>query len=179
MCVGLCVCPSVCEGVCFLWFGVRALAQDERSHALCCKCKIADEMWTSKQIQHNRIDESKLTCHACSIACKDIGTSAKDDKLYPCAGCGEKRGRAKFSKTDIDNYGRPNRTKALFCVECVGREKRLLAALRQKNAVKCNKKCNGPGHVDICKAYPHWTGHNVGVTRDDLRFLKIRSKTIF
>jgi hypothetical protein len=98
--------------------------------------------------------------------------------LYGCQGCQTKQGRTKYSANDLKNRSRPGRDRPLFCLACVQREKQLLDALRRKEAVRCNKKCLGPGHADACKAYPHHSGYNVGVQRRDIGFLKIRNKGV-
>ena len=156
---------------------------DCRPYADCSVCKqfkhIEADGWEQYQVDDRRRKNSPLLCIACAQSSSALGLTDRDTEMYECQGCRTKQGRTKYSVNDLKNRLKPGRDRPLFSLTCVQREKQLLDALRRKEAVRCNKKCFGPGHVDNCKAHPYYSGYNVGVQRCDIGFLKIRNKHIY
>jgi hypothetical protein len=68
----------------------------------------------------------------------------------------------------------------LVCMVCAEKEKTLNAKLAVKKgpsrAYLCTCKC--PIHLEKCDVYMKWPGYNVGITREDLRFLGFRPSNI-
>lgn len=86
---GFCHGPNKCEALnhCAACKGLKQCAVER------CKawCDPNAERWTAKQ---------KILVRG---ACKtERGFTDKDPELYPCAGCGTRRGRARFRPSDID-----------------------------------------------------------------------------
>ena len=106
------------------------------------------------------------TCKACSAL----------TAMLVCAACGKPKEAAAFTPSQRHNAKqRPN---SLCCVECQGRETRVKKKLRARGAWKCT--CGKPLHSEKCQLFPtaagesRWEGKNVGVTKDDVNFLKRR-----
>ena len=155
---------------------------NHRSHAECNICNewkpIADQTWSTKQIENHRLLGVKLVCNMCQTNLKARGSTAKDQTLYGCAACGEekgKKGRAAFSKGLLDEKRRTP-TVTLVCLDCRKREKELVMKLKSPKAFKCTKNCKTDWpHVEGCQLHMRWHGYPL-VSREDLKWLQFREK---
>ena len=148
------------------------------SNAQCKVCRKQRQIsahWTAVQIQNSKNQRSPLVCRGC----KENGYTEKDLGTHKCKACGDHKARGKFNEKVLHNaLTSPDRI--LVCLECGDREKALLAKLSVKKEPNkpylCTCRC--PCHTDKCSVYRRWPGVNVGITLDDIRFLKFRPTTV-
>ena len=147
------------------------------SYARCKVCQKQRQInahWTALQIKHSKDQKSPLVCRGC----KENGYTEKDLGTHKCKACGDYKARGKYNQTVFNNALKsPDRI--LVCLECGEREKALLSKLTvTKGLTKpylCTCRC--PLHTEKCAVYRRWPGVNVGITMEDLRFLKLRPST--
>ena len=165
------VSQSVCLSVCHYF-----------SHARCTGCdiwkKLEAETWTDTQLHNARNHNRPLLCGRCVSTSRQKGQTLRDEKMYSCAACREKKGRMNFEKGRIDRFNRVAGY-LLVCTECDSKEKRLLQKLKAPQVRKCTRRClPGMAHAENCGAHMYWYGyardHQVCVTREDLAFLHFR-----
>ena len=124
-----------------------------------------------RQIEHNQVRKIPLVCHKC----KEDGYTEKDVGTHQCKACRERKPRGKFDRNLLNNALK-SADRILVCLSCANREAAVVAKLSGKTGSKkaylCSCRC--PIHTEKCAVYRAWPGHNVGVTVDDLRFLKFR-----
>ena len=154
----------------FLWI-LPSVSLSVRSYAFCATCKawkqIAEEQWTPKQLQRNRLSGTKLHC----AMCRKAGNRE-------CAACGICKNRSDYSKQDLNDKQKKEKSGAsymLVCTPCKAKEAALISKLDMLDARLCPRSCGTQlfRHADKCK-----TKLRVRFTRDELEFLTFRATNV-
>ena len=142
------------------------------------KC-IKEEWWSSDYVRNAERQKTNLICNVCQAD----GFTARDPQgLFECKACpplSKHHARGQFKPKALKNAAqRPDYS--LVCLRCTEREKDLIRTLQVKKgprkAYLCTCKC--PVHIDKCDVFRRWPGYNVGVTIEELRFLKFRPANV-